>query len=434
MTYRAALAYIASMAPRGWRLGLDRMQELARRAGLSDALGDGGRSPRFIHVAGTNGKGSVTAFVQSILTEAGYRTGGYFSPYVYDPRERIQMGCEMIPKRKLAAITESLMPVAESLARTKYGEVTEFEFKTAVGFRYWKDMACELVALEVGLGGRLDSTNIVTPAVSVITSISMDHKSILGDTLAEIAYEKAGIIKRGAPVVVGNVPAEALRVIAKVARELGAPLISISTGPEPCPKGWRVVSNSRSIEGLVPPFPGAHMAENMALAIQAIDAAGIVADQNAIRNGVAKTKLPGRFERRTWDGMEAILDGAHNEASAAALVETFRAQYQGRRPILLSGMVGGHDARSFYRSLAGLARRAHFVPVPSPRSRQPEDLASEAGDLFDATTSHESVRAGLAMARRDAEDGLILVAGSFYLLEGVSRCLKSCSEHRPPHP
>src|SRR6185436_18334668 len=223
MTYDEALAYIASLAPRGWRLGLDRMQAFVDKIGMQDALGAEG-GPQFIHVAGTNGKGSVTAYLQSILVEAGYKTGAFFSPFVYDPRERVQFGRELISKEDLAKLTEELIPIAESFSDTEFGGITEFEFKTALGFLYWKRKQCEWVALEVGLGGRLDATNVVTPKASIIVSIGLDHTNILGHTLAEIAYEKAGIIKPKVPVVVGQMPHEALEVIERAAAEREAPI------------------------------------------------------------------------------------------------------------------------------------------------------------------------------------------------------------------
>ncbi|MBC8064854.1 MAG: bifunctional folylpolyglutamate synthase/dihydrofolate synthase, partial [Chlorobia bacterium] len=221
MTYEKALAYIASLETRGWRLGLDRMQEFANRLGLPGSLGEVG-GPQFIHVAGTNGKGSVTAYLQSMLIESGYSTGSFFSPFVYDPRERVQIGRRLIPKSIFALLTEWIRPFGESLTETKFEGVTEFEFKTAMGFQFWKEMEAEWVALEVGLGGRLDSTNIVTPRCSVIVSIGKDHTHILGDTYHQIAEEKAGIIKPGVSVIVGEMPEEALLTILKIAQERGS--------------------------------------------------------------------------------------------------------------------------------------------------------------------------------------------------------------------
>ena len=223
MTYEQALAYIAALEPRGWRLGLDRMQEFVHRAGLDQSIGNPS-GPQFIHVAGTNGKGSTTAFLQSILVESGYRTGSFFSPFVVDPRERVQFGRELIGKQELADLTEALIPVADSLTDSEFGGITEFEFKTAIGFQYWKQRHAEWVALEVGLGGRLDATSVVTPCASIIVSIGLDHMHILGDTRAKIAFEKAGVIKPGAPVIVGDLPPDALEVVTEVAQANTAPI------------------------------------------------------------------------------------------------------------------------------------------------------------------------------------------------------------------
>ncbi|HEY0866603.1 MAG TPA: hypothetical protein VGE01_04465, partial [Fimbriimonas sp.] len=220
MTYPEALAYVSGLEPRGWRLGLDRMQAFIDRAGLSQNVGRppgtdpaGKPGARFIHVAGTNGKGSVTAFLQSMLVEHGYRTGAFFSPYVVDPRERVQFGRSLISESDFASVVAHLKPIAESFSETEFGGITEFEFKTAVGVEYWRRKRCEWVALEVGLGGRLDATNVVHPACSAIVSIGYDHTQILGDTLEKIAFEKAGIVKPETPLVVGDVPEPARRVI-----------------------------------------------------------------------------------------------------------------------------------------------------------------------------------------------------------------------------
>lgn len=436
MKYEGALAYISSLAPRGWRLGLDRMFEFARRAALHDVLGGGEKSPKYIHVAGTNGKGSVTAFVQSMLTAAGYRTGGFFSPFVYDPRERVQFRCSLIPKAKLADITAMLIPITESLSKTRYGEVSEFEFKVALGLQFWKAMDCDWVALEVGLGGRLDATNIVGPRASAITSISMDHTSILGDSLGEIAFEKAGIIKPDVPVVVGDLPPEALAVVARVARDCGAPISSCTAGLERDGNGYRVTTPKRAIGGLAPAIAGSHMASNMSLAIHAVDAAGAEIDDDSIRAGVAQMRLPGRFERRTWCGLDIVFDGAHNEEAARALAGTLRSVFAGRQVILVTGMLSGHDARSFYRPFAGLVRRAHFVPIDSPRARGAQELAEENRGLFGDPIAHQTILEGMQAARCDAKegDGLIVVAGSFYLLSGAARCLTACSARPPRRP
>lgn len=222
MTYDESLAWIAGLQGRGWRLGLDRMRAFVRAAGLEDVLG-GPESPiQYLHVAGTNGKGSVTAYLQSMLVAQGYKTGGYFSPYVVDPRERIQIGGELISRDEFASVATELREVAERFDQTEQGGITEFEFKTAMGFLAWKRAGVEVVALEVGLGGRLDATNVVTPKACAIVSISLDHTSILGNTEAEIAGEKAGILKPGVTGVLGTVNKEAEAAIKEVAKGAGA--------------------------------------------------------------------------------------------------------------------------------------------------------------------------------------------------------------------
>ncbi|MCH7945095.1 MAG: bifunctional folylpolyglutamate synthase/dihydrofolate synthase, partial [Armatimonadetes bacterium] len=186
LSFDDAVARLGDLRRRGWRLGLDRMQEYVRRLGLQDKLGQPG-GPKFIHVAGTNGKGSVVAFLQSMLVEQGFKTGAAYSPYVYDIRERVQLGRKLISKSDFARLAVRLLDVGEDLERTELGGPTEFELKTALGFAYWAEQGAEWVALEVGLGGRLDATNVVDPAASIIVSIGLDHTHILGETLSEIA-------------------------------------------------------------------------------------------------------------------------------------------------------------------------------------------------------------------------------------------------------
>ena len=212
--FASALDALSAMEARGWRLELDRMDELARRLGVPS-----GGQPRYLHVTGTNGKGSTTAFIQNILHGQGWVVGGYYSPYVNSVLERVQLGLDPISEADFTDLMELLLPVADGMVGTDFGGPTEFEAKTALGFMYWNHKRCDAVALEVGLGGRLDATNIVDPAVSVIVSIALDHTKILGDTLAAIATEKAGIIKPGRPVIVGDIPEEAaFPIVAKAAQ------------------------------------------------------------------------------------------------------------------------------------------------------------------------------------------------------------------------
>lgn len=425
MDYSEALAYIASLAPRGWRLGLDRMQEFATRAGLVNALGDP-EGPQYIHVAGTNGKGSTTAYLQSILHESGYRVGSFFSPYVYDPRERIQLGRELIPKKIFAGLTAMLMPVSEEFTETEFGGISEFEFKTAMAFLFFQRLKCEWVALEVGLGGRLDATNIVVPRCSIITSIGLDHVGILGDTLEAIAGEKAGIIKHGIPVVVGQLPPAAMEVVVARASETSSTLwqlgrdvlLSENSG------GWSVTTPIARHEKLLPGILGEAQPQNMALAVAAIDAVGATRTISGFVEGVASAYAPGRFEERLVDGKRVVLDGAHNSDAAANLVQTFIRSFPATKARVVVGMVEGHDMHSMLQPLKAIASAAYAVPIDFHRTRMPEELAHELRCTDIPALEFESAIAGFRAALADLEEEeILLVTGSFYLVGEVGRSL-----------
>lgn len=422
MTFEEAADYVSSLAGRGWRMGLDRMSEFARRAGLGEI-----HQPKFIHIGGTNGKGSTTAYVQSILVGEGYRVGGFFSPFVVDLRERIQLNGEMISKAAFAEHVTKLRPIADSFDDSSWGRITEFEFKTALGMRFWEHERCDFVALEVGMGGRLDATNIVDSAVSVITSIGLDHTEHLGHTHAAIAREKAGIIKPGSVCVVGEVVPDAMSAITAQADEVGAELwrlgheIRLEAGAN----GWRVQTPALTASGLQPGMIGRYQPQNLALAVAACAAAGAVKDHSALAASIAKTRLPGRYEQFCVDGVQVIVDGAHNIESAEALRGTLEAQNVASA-VLLIGMLTGHDCREFVRVLAPIANAAVATPIDFHRSLPAEDLAVALADCSVPTTisrnSGEALDATIAKAKR--ENCPVLVTGSFYLAGEVIRALQ----------
>jgi dihydrofolate synthase / folylpolyglutamate synthase len=423
MTYQEALDYIASLAPRGWRLGLDRMAEFARRANLSDALGSPG-GPQYIHIAGTNGKGTVTAFVQSILVEHGYRTGAFFSPFVYDPRERIQFGREYIPAHAMTDLTARLIPIAEAFSETEFGGITEFEFKTALGFLFWKEMKCDWVALEVGLGGRLDATNIITPRAAVIASISLDHTSVLGGTHAEIAFEKAGIVKAGVPVVAGELGEDASRVVREAATHGGSQLWRL--GHEVMVENGLVTTPGRTYAGLQPALRGKYVANNMAVAIAALEAAGVGLDEASVQRGVNRATLPGRFELRCFRGRQAVLDGAHNAEAAEALRESLNTAFPGRGLVLITGMVQGHEPLDFYGPLLEATKAVHIAPIDFHRALDPADLEKVLRPRVANTHAHCSVGEAIDAAAEDCGvDDLLLVTGSFYLVGEVGNAMSA---------
>ena len=421
MTYDQALAYIASLEGRGWRLGLDRMEEMVRRSGLSDSIG-GPTGPQYIHVAGTNGKGSTTAFLQSILVASGYRTGAFFSPYVVDPRERVQLNREMISKPDLVAVAEKLIPIAESFSETDFGGITEFEFKTAIGFEYWKQKQCEWVALEVGLGGRLDATNVISPRASVIVSIGLDHINILGGTLDKIAYEKAGIIKPGVPIIVGNMPEAAREVILREAREREAPVWLWGRDIRWIPEDHAVETPAGRHPGLTPSLVGPIQTHNLTVAIAAIDASGAFVSEEALVEGARLAAIPGRFQVITYQGRTVIFDGAHNPDSANVLVQTLNKLYPDQKIVLVTNMLAGHEPEEFYRTLEPRVQSVHVVPVDFHRSTPVATMVDKLSPIFKNVNGHPTPIEGLNAATKDAsESDLIVVTGSFYLVGELLR-------------
>lgn len=413
MSYEEAVAYLSTLQHRGWRLGLDRMEAFLRAAQLDHNLGDGLTS--YLHVAGTNGKGSVTAYLQSILVEAGHLTGAFFSPYVVDLRERVQFGREFIGRDDFARHVSELAPIAAQLEQ-EYGGVTEFEMKTAVGVRYWTERQCSWVALEVGLGGRLDATNVVTPAASSIVSIGYDHTAILGNTLGEIATEKAGIIKPGRPVVTGDLPPEALDAVERRVHETSSPWWrwghEVRLGGE---GPFHVDTPEGAIDGLVPGLVGAPQPHNMAVAVAMALVSGAASDPEIIKRGVARASLPGRFQRTTFRGRLFILDGAHNAESAQQLRLSLDQHYQGERFTLLTGMVDGHDPEGVMAPLRDRVAQTYVAPIDFYRALPPKKLAPYCPAPTPCTTVAEAIEGALSHKEK------VLVTGSFYLVGDVLR-------------
>ncbi|MBX3096905.1 MAG: bifunctional folylpolyglutamate synthase/dihydrofolate synthase [Fimbriimonadaceae bacterium] len=423
MTFDEAVAALGSFEHRGWRLGLDRMDEFLRRLGLADSLGKEG-GPQFIHVAGTNGKGSVTAFVQSLLVAQGYRTGATFSPFVYDVRERVMINRDLIPKDDFARLVPRLIEVGAMMEDTDFGGPTEFEMKTALGFLYWAEKRCDAVALEVGLGGRLDATNVVNPRASVIVSIGYDHMEYLGSTLAEIAREKAGIIKPGRPVIVGAMAEEALMEIEEVAAETGSEMwrFGKEIALEPGAEGWSVTTPAGGFGPFNPPLKGVMQPANAALAIGSLAVSGLLRNSAAIPDGIRMTKLPGRFEERSVSGQRWVLDGAHNAAAAATLGASLRQNGYESGLTLITGMLQGHNPAVFADVLAPMIRRVLVAPIKFHRSQTSSEVALAWRALGKPVQEFDSV-ADAVLAACNESAGDVLVTGSFYLLSEVDSAI-----------
>lgn len=408
----------------GWHI--ERMMMLSERlGGVQDA------TPT-VHVAGTKGKGSVSALIASILTRAGFRVGFYSSPHLHSVRERIRVGLEPVSKSEYAALVAKVWDAVQDTGREGgYGGVSFFEMMTAMALVHFRDIRADFQVLEVGLGGRLDATNIVTPEVSVITSISMDHVATLGDTIAKIAGEKAGIIKPGVPCVIAPQPsADAADVFRRTAAERASPITLVQDEFE-----WERTAQDLGGQSFIlrrrrdgeerrlwTPLLGDYQLENAAAAVAAaetLSANGRDIPEDAIESGVREVKWSGRFQVFERDGKTIIVDGAHNPYSMRRLVESLR-QHADRdadpdRVILLFGSLGGHSAGGMLDALAALEPTAAIaVQTRHPRSARAEataNLMRERG--LKLAAQFDTVSAGLERALEMAgTDDLILCAGS----------------------
>lgn len=443
MNFEESLRYMEGLLRFGWKLGNERFEALCAR------LGNPQDSYRIVHVTGTKGKGSTTALSAAILHAAGYRVGAYFSPYVYDPCERVQVDGALIPREEFARLVTRIRPHVEALAATEFGQTTEFELKTALGFCYFADREVDYACIEVGIGGRLDATNVVHPEVSVITNIGLDHMQQLGDTHALIAGEKAGIIKEGIPCITATDHPEALEVIRRTASERHAPFAHITRGTVSAPTGdparihWNVstsggedslpdweqsaplsvATTSRLYSAVPMQMDGLYQRVNAACAVAAVEAAlerrGTALDEQAVRTGLARTTLPGRMEqRRLPNGPLLVLDGAHNEMAATALLGPLRAlmaRQKIQRLFLVIGMLTGHAPEGVLAHLAPLATHL-FVCQPQWKRAVPAETLAEVARTFNpALTILPSVPEALHAALTAAgPQDMVLVSGSFY--------------------
>lgn len=428
LSYSQAVEALSQMAPRGWRRALDRMHNLTERLNVPH-----GGQPAYFHVAGTNGKGSTTAFLQSGLTAQGFRTGSTYSPYVLDLRERIQVDGEWISEADFARLMSQLLPISAAMEATELGAPTEFEAKIALAMMHWNEQGCEAVALETGLGGRLDSTNIVDPACSIITSIGFDHMHILGDTIEQIAAEKAGIIKPGRPVAVGDLPEAATEVIRQYAREQGAE--AFFWDEDFFTEGGRLVLPFAG-DDLRLPLPaylkGDKQRHNQILAAVALIAAEFCRDPDLMTQGLKTAWLPGRFQRIRRragrltqpdpGGTTLVIDGAHNEEAARTLANTWKSELKGHLGTLVVGMLDGHEPEPFLRNIASCVKRVVVVPVDSPRAMPTSRVIEAAESVKLRTEPFPDLRE--AISRLLTEDqGPILIAGSVYLSGEACRLL-----------
>ena len=390
MNYRESVGWLYGLQVHGIRLGLENIRRLCDALGIETAST---AKRRFIHVAGTNGKGSVCALMAAVCTASRLRTGLYTSPHLVSFRERIRLGPVQIPEEDTA---EWLTKIRDLIAEWEHAP-TFFEITTALALAWFQQQDAEVVILETGMGGRLDATNVVTPAVCVLTPIGLDHMQHLGSTLAAIAGEKAGIIKRGVPVVSAPQASEAEAVFSAAAEAAGAKLNFIR---QPLGADFALA------------LAGSHQRWNAALAFAALIQSGLRPEPRIVREAFANVDWPARFQRADD---RIVIDGAHNPPAATQLATTWREEYGDEKATLILGVLADKDASGVISSLLEISKRVICTPVRSPRALPPADLAAliHAQTQAVPVTVAESLNAALAEAR--AETGRILIAGSLFL-------------------
>ena len=405
--YKEALAWLYGLQRFGIKLGLENIKrlldELSRRNDLQFGLGrlEAPVSCKIIHVAGTNGKGSVCAMIESICRAQGYSTGLFISPHLVTFRERIRVNGEMISED---AVVDGLTTVRD-LIRDWDPHPTFFEVTTALALKHFCETKIDIVVLETGLGGRLDATNAIPSDVSVITPVDFDHEKWLGNTLADIAGEKAGIIKAGVPVISAPQQPEADKVIRFRAAECDAPLQFVNEAYSRSPVALR----------------GRHQKNNAAVAITAIQAANIHVDDGGIVRGLAAIEWPARFQK--WDE-RTVIDGAHNPSAARVLARTWGEVFGDRKATLVLAVLSDKDLRSICEALAPIAGSVILPRIRSERAVPPQELARVVSDITPALPCSITPTVGDALMLARADPNPILITGSLHFAGEVLAYLR----------
>ncbi len=419
MNYDEALDYIHGTLKFGSKLGLHNIGMLL------NLMGDPQKKLKFVHIAGTNGKGSTVAFISSILIEAGYRTGIYTSPFIQRFTERIRIGNDEINEEDLADITGFVKKCADRMLEMGENHPTEFELVTAIAFEYYYRRKCDIVVLEVGLGGRFDSTNIIdTPELAVITTISYDHMDRLGNTLQEIAFEKAGIIKSGGDVVLYGQDPEVEQVFEKACAERGATLHKTdfsSLSLHEYGTDGQIMSYG-SYDGLRIGLLGSHQTHNAAVAIMAAEQLirkGYRISEAALRRGLFNTKWPGRLEILSRKPI-VIIDSAHNAEGAFVLRKALE-EYFPRRPVtLIMGVLSDKDYIAMMKTVLPGCKRLFAITTDSPKALPASELAKAAGRYCKNVQISDTIKSAVDICMKTASnDEVICAFGSLYYIGTV---------------
>jgi dihydrofolate synthase/folylpolyglutamate synthase len=400
MSYSDAIEFLYSLRWFGAKFGLTNTFKLAALSG------DPQNRLRFIHVAGTNGKGSTCAMLESIYRAAGLRVGLFTLPHLVAFCERIQVNRRLIPEKEVANLVAHIQPLLTEFAQDEHP--TFFEVVTLMALRYFAAQQCDLVIWETGLGGRLDATNIIQPLISVITNIQYDHQKYLGETLASIAAEKAGIIKPGIPVITGTDAPDALEVLSRTAAQLKSPLTIVRNQQ----------AHKPPLDTLTLPLLGEHQKMNAAVALATVRALNnqIPCGEGAIGSGLARVHWPGRLQLVTRpSGQKVLLDGAHNPSGAESLAAALRTYFPEANPVLILGILRDKDWSHMCETLAPLACRILLVPVHSERTAEPYGLAEACRRANPRSDVVECSSLPQALDQTSPAE-FVAIAGSLYLI------------------
>ena len=429
MLYEEARVYLDHVSKYGSVLGLDSIKSLL------EELGNPQKDLTFIHIAGTNGKGSILAYLSQILTEAGYRTGRYISPTIMEYLERFQIDGKYMKEEEFAEITGSVKRAAEKLVDMGKPSPTAFEIETAIAFEYFRKRACDFVVLEAGMGGALDATNIIeNTKLCIFASISMDHIGVLGDTLEEITENKAGILKKGAAAVTGRQQECVLRILRQKAEEMGCPIFLAD--PEKVQVMQRSLKGQQfsyqEYEDLEISLTGQCQIENAVTVLEAVKVLrcqGIRISQEAVRQGLKNTRWPGRFTVYDRKPM-VIIDGAHNEDAAKRLAQNISMLLPGRKVTAVMGVFQDKEFEKMITIMAPFLKFVYTIDLPNrERTLEKEVLCERLKKQGIEAETAESIEEALRLAKqREKEDGAVLVFGSLSYLGDVIRLEETAAE------
>lgn len=412
MTYTETLEYIHSNFWTGSKPGLERTQELLEK------LGNPHKDLRFVHVAGTNGKGSFCSMLSSILIEAGYRVGTYTSPYILRFNERMKVNGNDIPDETLARLTTKIRPIADAMQ----DKPTEFELITAIAMEYFKEEHCNVIVLECGMGGRLDSTNVIkSPILSVITGIALDHTGILGDTIEKIAAEKAGIIKENRPILFCGKDENAEKVIFEKAMSCSAPFYAVDRN------GMEIHQSTldgtlfswKKHKNIFIPLLGTYQpenAQNVLMATELLNNEGFSISEKAIVEGMKKVKWPARFEVVSKDPL-IICDGGHNPEGIESAVNSVKLYFHDERLKVVTGVMADKDHKYMANCICQIADEVFCITPENPRALKGDEYAAEFRSFGvsaqDAPSPLQALK--LAMEKASTEKKAVLCVGSLYM-------------------